>query len=196
MIFAWLVPRRGLPAQGRILHGRFGARELCPSGHLQQLSSRPGLGLRVTDTPGCLRHGLPSLPNMPIPKHPIWRLTTRWSRPGQPSGWIVRDTSLRLAGRLISRPLGGGARPCNGARNERPQVPQRPSHRHRWSHLATECSTAPSPPSPFSRRTLPSTLRHAPTHSYEYHFAIARRDIPLHARPSTRYRRAVARPPR
>ncbi len=35
------------------------------------------------------------------------RLTTRWSRPGQPSVWLRRDTSLGLAGRLISRPLGG-----------------------------------------------------------------------------------------
>ena len=35
------------------------------------------------------------------------RLTTRWSRPGQPSVWVWRDTSLGLAGRLISRPLGG-----------------------------------------------------------------------------------------
>ena len=35
------------------------------------------------------------------------RLTTRWSRPGQPSVWLWRDTSLGLAGRLISTPLGG-----------------------------------------------------------------------------------------
>ena len=34
------------------------------------------------------------------------RLTTRWSRPGQPGVWLSCDTSLGLAGRLISRPLG------------------------------------------------------------------------------------------
>ena len=33
-------------------------------------------------------------------------LTTRWSRPGQPSQIQICDTRLRLAGRLISRPLG------------------------------------------------------------------------------------------
>ncbi len=35
------------------------------------------------------------------------RLTTRWSRPGQPGVWPWRDTSLGLAKRLSSRPLGG-----------------------------------------------------------------------------------------
>ena len=34
------------------------------------------------------------------------RLTTRWSRPGQPGRLHLRDTRLRLAGRLISQPLG------------------------------------------------------------------------------------------
>jgi hypothetical protein len=33
------------------------------------------------------------------------RETTRWSRPGQPGVWLTRDTSLGLAGRLISRTL-------------------------------------------------------------------------------------------
>ncbi len=36
----------------------------------------------------------------------LGRLTTRWSRPGQPGLAISCDTSLGLAGRLISRPLG------------------------------------------------------------------------------------------
>jgi len=34
------------------------------------------------------------------------RLTTRWSRPGQPGRLRLRDTRPRLAGRLISRPFG------------------------------------------------------------------------------------------
>jgi hypothetical protein len=43
--------------------------------------------------------------------HALVRPTTRWSRPGQPGVWFRRDTSLGLAGRLISKPLGGDTPP-------------------------------------------------------------------------------------
>ncbi len=49
----------------------------------------------------------PSQAREPSMSNDTRRLTTRWSRPGQPSVWFQRDTSLGLAGRLISRPLGG-----------------------------------------------------------------------------------------
>src|SRR3990172_3385900 len=66
------------------LNGRVGERGLCPRAHFHELSFRPVLELPVRDTPAGLRQRLPSLPTMPIPKHSISRLTTRWSRPGQP----------------------------------------------------------------------------------------------------------------
>ena len=97
MIFACQLCRAGLGRPVIVLYGRVGARGLCPRAHLHKLSFRPVLELPVRDTPAGLRQRLPSLPNMLIPKHSIWRLTTRWSRPGQPE--VAFSAILGLAGR-------------------------------------------------------------------------------------------------
>src|SRR3990172_648043 len=68
------------------------------------------------------RHGLSSRgrdrPASEAPLKPdrrrAWRLTTRWSRPGQPGRLRICDTRPWLAGRLISRPLGAQGHPGTG----------------------------------------------------------------------------------
>jgi len=72
------------------LNGRVGERGLCPRGHLHKLSFRPVLELPVKDTPAGLRQRLPSLPNMPIPKHSIWRPNNSMepTRPAECLGFV------------------------------------------------------------------------------------------------------------
>ena len=64
------------------------------------LSSGSGLAATKTTTSSC-RSELSTTPS-----DIRGRLTTRWSRPGQPGRLRLCDTRPWLAGRLISRPLG------------------------------------------------------------------------------------------
>ena len=79
MVFPWLFNRRSFTAPGAFRKAASGHADWHPDRSF--ISPRPARArdCGLSATLGDLSLRMPSPPDMPTPKHPIWRLTTRWS---------------------------------------------------------------------------------------------------------------------